>query len=320
MNTFDVFNGDADGICALLQLRLESPKEAELITGVKRDIKLLEQVDAAPGDEITVLDISMEKNAQALNRVLEQGASVFYVDHHLAGTIPEHPGLNAIIDTNPNVCTSLLVDQYLSGKYRAWAVTAAFGDNMMLSAINAAKSLDITDNQLEQLKLLGTYINYNGYGSDLTDLHFAPADLYRSLASYMTPFDFIADSDSAYEQLRSGYEDDMANAAAIRPEVSNGTIAVYLLPDEAWSRRISGVYGNQLANSNPDCAHAVVSYNKQGGYLISVRAPLNNKRGAGQLCQQFETGGGREGAAGINHLPIDQLTDFIDKFNQAYSK
>ena len=37
---FDVFNGDADGICALLQLRLERPLATQLITGVKRDIQL----------------------------------------------------------------------------------------------------------------------------------------------------------------------------------------------------------------------------------------------------------------------------------------
>ena len=40
-----VFNGDADGLCALQQLRLASPRGAggeTLVTGVKRDIALLE--------------------------------------------------------------------------------------------------------------------------------------------------------------------------------------------------------------------------------------------------------------------------------------
>ncbi len=46
MTTFDVFNGDADGICALLQLRLANPLESILVTGVKRDIRLLQRVDA----------------------------------------------------------------------------------------------------------------------------------------------------------------------------------------------------------------------------------------------------------------------------------
>lgn len=40
----DVFNGDADGICALIQLRLANPVESQLITGVKRDIALLQKL------------------------------------------------------------------------------------------------------------------------------------------------------------------------------------------------------------------------------------------------------------------------------------
>ena len=63
MADYDLFNGDADGICALLQLRFAEPREnAELITGVKRDINLLKRVDAKAGDRITVLDVSMDKN------------------------------------------------------------------------------------------------------------------------------------------------------------------------------------------------------------------------------------------------------------------
>ena len=41
MTCYDVFNGDADGICALQQLRLQFPREAERISGLKRDIDLL---------------------------------------------------------------------------------------------------------------------------------------------------------------------------------------------------------------------------------------------------------------------------------------
>ncbi|MGB0765140.1 MAG: DHH family phosphoesterase, partial [Luminiphilus sp.] len=44
MTHFDVFNGDADGICALLQLRQADARPSQLVTGVKRDISLLERV------------------------------------------------------------------------------------------------------------------------------------------------------------------------------------------------------------------------------------------------------------------------------------
>ena len=63
---YDLFNGDADGICALLQLRKEQPLDAELVTGVKRDINLLGKIDAGAGDQVTVLDVSMDKNKAAL--------------------------------------------------------------------------------------------------------------------------------------------------------------------------------------------------------------------------------------------------------------
>ena len=44
---YDVFDGDADGLCALHQFRLKNPAPAKLVTGVKRDIKLLDRVEAS---------------------------------------------------------------------------------------------------------------------------------------------------------------------------------------------------------------------------------------------------------------------------------
>ncbi|MES9899594.1 MAG: acetyltransferase [Sedimenticola sp.] len=319
MTTIDVFNGDADGICALLQLRLAEPKGSTLVTGIKRDIKLLERVSARPGDEVTVLDISLAKNAVELERVLQQGASVFYVDHHMPGEIPDHPALKTMIDTDPNVCTSLLVDRFLEGAYRGWAVVAAFGDNMITSAEQAAGQLVINSDQLSELRTLGTCINYNGYGSSIDDLHFPPDILFKELLPYQSPLDYIADKQSSFAALQAGYFDDMAKAEAVSPEHKSAVAAVYILPDETWSRRISGVFGNDLANRHPDSAHAVLSYNREGGYLVSVRAPLNNKTGADELCSEFPTGGGRKGAAGINHLPVSELDRFIDNLNKRYA-
>ena len=73
MTRYYVFNGDADGLCALQQLRLTSPGESTLITGVKRDIELVARVKAAPGDQVTVLDISLDVNRAGLLAVLEAG-------------------------------------------------------------------------------------------------------------------------------------------------------------------------------------------------------------------------------------------------------
>ena len=264
---------------------------------------------------ITVLDISLDKNRSDLVRNLESGAKVFYVDHHFCGEIPNDVNLTTLINTDSNICTSLLVNQHLDNKHYLWAITGAFGDNLKVSARTLARQHQLAENDTEQLLPLGIYLNYNGYGADINDLHFAPDQLFQKLLSYRNPLDFIHDSSSAYQQLKSGYEEDNANVSHIKVEYQTDKIALFILPDETWARRISGVYSNELANQSPDRAHAVLTQNKQNGYLISVRAPLNNKTGADELCRQFESGGGRKAAAGINHLPKTDLQLFIDKFN-----
>jgi len=130
MQFYDIFNGDADGICALQQLRLEEPRAATLVTGVKRDVRLLDRVTASAGDELTVLDVSLKSNAGGVMRLLGAGARLRYFDHHAPGEIPRHANLKAFIDTAPDTCTSLIVDRYLNGRQRLWAVVAAFGDNL----------------------------------------------------------------------------------------------------------------------------------------------------------------------------------------------
>jgi single-stranded DNA-specific DHH superfamily exonuclease len=315
---YDLFNGDADGICALLQLRKAEPRDAMLITGVKRDINLLGKVDAAPGDQITVLDVSMDKNRSALEQALANGASVFYVDHHFPGDIPEHENLTAIINESADVCTAALVNGHLNGAHLDWAVTGAFGDNLKTTARTLAKGLEISEQDLASLEELGTYINYNGYGPAIEDLHFDPKDLYLKLYAAQGPLDFVHNS-ADFVKLSTGYREDMAKAEALQPLHSKDSSAVFLLPDEPWARRVSGVYSNDLATENPARAHAVLTLKSNGNYLISVRAPMNNKSGAAELCMQFPTGGGRAGAAGINDLPADTLQDFVDAFEQAYS-
>jgi hypothetical protein len=316
---FDVFNGDADGICALIQLRLDRPLASRLITGIKRDIQLLDKFNAASGDYVTVLDISLQKNSARVNEFLSRGAHIFYVDHHQPGDIPKHPHLKTLINTDSAICTSLLVNQYLNGKYPLWAVTAAFGDNLNHSAEQLAASLNLNRTELETLKDLGIYINYNGYGSCIADLHFAPDRLYREMAGFQSPFDFISGKHDLFMQLKQGYQEDMANAQRLTPEYQSDAVAVYILPDTIWARRVNGVFGNFLANHAPTRAHAVITHNKDHDYQVSVRAPLCNKTGADELCSAFPTGGGRKAAAGINHLPGDKLNNFIEKFEAFYS-
>ncbi len=318
MTIIDVFNGDADGLCALHQLRLANPVSSTLVTGVKRDIALLKRVQTGAGDEVTVLDVSLDKNRDELIRILQSGASVRYFDHHFAGDIPEHENLAVHIDTDANVCTSLLVNEYLNGQFLAWAVTAAFGDNLFASAEDTAQPLKLSAEQLEQLKELGTCLNYNGYGASLEDLIYPPEDLYRLMKPYNDPFDFIND-EAGYQRLRQGYYDDLKQAEQIEPEHISDSHALFVLPNEKWARRVSGVFANALAQQFPGRAHAMLTLQSDGAYLVSVRAPLQNKTGADVLCRQFETGGGRKAAAGINKLPQDQKAVFTSAFTQAFT-
>ncbi len=316
---YDVFNGDADGICALIQLRLANPLNSTLVTGIKRDIQLLKKIDAGAGDQLTVLDISLQKNAEQVKNYLALGAKIFYADHHQSGDISPHPNLTALIDTSSDTCTSLIINQHLQGQFPLWAITAAFGANLHKSAEQLAHTHNIDTAILNQLEKLGTYINYNGYGSCIADLHFAPDKLYQEMASYTSPLDFITNNPLIYNQLEQGYLEDMRNAEQTKAEYSNEKIAVFILPDETWARRVSGVFSNDLANQHPERAHAVLTVTPDNDYQVSVRAPLNNKTKADELCASFTTGGGRKAAAGINHLPKENIDHFIQQFEKTYS-
>jgi nanoRNase/pAp phosphatase (c-di-AMP/oligoRNAs hydrolase) len=324
---YDVFNGDADGIIALLQLRLSQrkphPKKSILVTGVKRDISLLKTVNAESATSVTVLDISLEKNIEALSNLLEKEVDVFYVDHHRTGEVPQSKYLTNLIDTDANTCTSLIVNKYLQNEFVHWAIAAAFGDNMQLSAQTLAKEHNISSEQQALLKELGIYINYNGYGRSVDDLHFHPAQLLEKLSDYADPFDLINETNSIFYQLKTAYLVDMEKAHKSPVLVNNEQICAVQLADQPWARRVSGVFGNALANGAPNKAHVVVTLNEsladeEPTYTISLRAPLNNKQGAGELCANFPTGGGRAAAAGINALPAEMLGDFFASVAKYY--
>lgn len=121
------------------------------------------------------------------------------------------------------------------------------------------------------------------------------------------------------KKLNTGYQQDMANAGALIPDIENVAQAIYILPAEAWARRVGGVFANDLAQASPDRAHAMLTHLPEGGFVVSVRAPFNNKNGADELCRQFETGGGRKAAAGINHLPVDLYDSFVEKISTSLS-
>ena len=309
MAHFDVFNGDADGICALQQLRLAQPRAATLVTGIKRDIALLARVPARRGDTVTVLDVSLDRNRAALLALLEAGVAVEYFDHHFAGTVPVHPGLRATIVTAAGTCTSLLVDGHLDGRYRDWAVVGAFGDNLGPAAGALARRLGCDEAQVAALRALGEAINYNAYGDSEQDLLLAPAALYARLHAHAHPLDFIA-CDPLARTLAEREREDLA--AADRGAVRLDRTGAWQLPDAPWARRVQGSFANALARREPQRAHAVLRATT-GGDSVSVRAPAD----ADALCRRFG-GSGRAAAAGIDLLPAGQRDAFLAAFASAW--
>jgi hypothetical protein len=324
LNHSYVFNGDADGLCALQQLRLDGAPPGLLITGVKRDIALLARLSgAAPaqgqrGDRCTVLDISLDVNRAALLALLDAGVQVRYFDHHFTGEVPQHPGLEAHLDLSPSVCTSLLVDRSIAGRFRRWAIVGLFGDSLG----DEARALAAADSGLdaeatERLKELGVAINYNAYGETLEDLHVPPADLAAEMAPFADPLEFAARS-AACRRLADGFRQDMELAHRLEPARRTKGAVCFTLPDAAWARRASGTLANDLARAYAGDAVAIVSPKTSGGYLVSVRVPRDSSVSAEAFCRTFPTGGGRRTAAGINHLPNEDLQKFAEAFETQF--
>lgn len=321
MADFDLFNGDADGIFSLLQLRQVDPRpDAERITGVKRDIKLFPRIAgrAGAGDRVTALDISMAKNTDGLTQVLKDGADVLYIDHHQTGDVPKSNRMTVITDQTKESCTAYLTDNHLRGAKAAWAVCGAYGDNFpgLAETIASSRNLNLP---MGRLRELGELVNYNAYGLSLDDLHFHPAKLYEILLDYPDPVAFLDDHPPAFETLRTGHSEDWEVAQSAREIDVSDVGQILVLPARPASNRISGLFGNALVDEDPELAFAVLTELEDAAhYRVSIRAPRGRNSGsAADLANRFG-GGGRAAAAGIDALEDAELPRFIDAFRAAF--
>ena len=317
---FDIFNGDADGIFALHQYRLHDPlPKPFLLTGVKRDICLLSQLEDCHQCSLAVFDISLDSNRASLLKILQQDNKVTYFDHHFAGTKIVNLGLQTHIDTNPTICTSLIVNRVLNNHYGLWAICGAFGDNLPGPAQELAKAFHLNAKKIDSLHQLGELFNYNGYGSTLEDLLFHPRELYEAIKPFTDPFEYLENSPQV-KILHTTYQADITLAMQEKEIETPGKNRVYYLPDTPWAHRIVGVFSNIKARERTDAAHAIITDNPNGSLRISVRAPLEDRRNADTLCKLYPSGGGRAAAAGINSLPKDSLDLFLNAFHSFYSR
>ncbi|MGE4051175.1 MAG: hypothetical protein AB7F38_08910 [Piscinibacter sp.] len=309
LRCFDVCNGDADGLCAVRQWRLHDPRPATLVTGLKREIALLQRVPSDAADDVLVCDLSMARNRDALLRLLDRGARVLWFDHHAAGEVPAHSGLSAHLDFSADICSSLLVDRHLRGAHRAWALVGAYGDDLTVVAERLAIESGFGATQREALQRLGRSINYNAYGEEPEDVCMAPASLYALMARHADPLAMLA-AEPVFAEIDELRQSDLQQALGLLPAWQNERARILVLPEAPWSRRVSGTLANTLAQARPDAAHAVLRPNRTGGYSVSLRAPRSMPRGAAALCADFG-GSGRAAAAGIDDLPAADLDRFI---------
>lgn len=327
LRTIDVFNGDADGLIARHQFRLSFPAAPEaptLVSGVKRDIALMDRMVAEPdlhrGDTIQVFDISYDRNAMAVEKLLGLGIHITYFDHHRASRLRAHPRLDAHIDESRDVCTSLLVDRHCRGVHRPWAIAAAFGDNLSTVAQRLSVEANLPAQHIDDLKRLGECLNYNAYGETIEDLHYPPVELAARLAPYASPFDFI-DQEDVLSRLQAGFDADLASALATVANHDSRAARIFVLPNQSWARRISGTFANHLVNAAPTQAHAVLTLARTGDQsvaTVSIRAPQSMPRDAARVAAKFANGGGREIAAGIESFPVLQLPQLIALLEETY--
>lgn len=313
---FDVCNGDADGLCAAVQWRRAHPGDARIVTGLKRDITLLEGVQAGEGDEVNVFDVSIERNRTDVMRLIAAGARLRYFDHHAAPTLAAHPRLELHIDCASDVCTSLLVDRQLGAAQRAWALAGAYGDNLAPVAHRLGQSCGYGARDLALLQQLGEAINYNAYGDDVDDVLVGPGQMYELMSRYGDPCE-MSRTEPVIGEIAARRAQDLRRAMDWPPHWQGARGAVLVLPDAGWSRRVIGCLANELANARPHRAHAILKPVPGNAYLVSVRAPLDAPVGADLLCRRFG-GGGRARAAGIDGLPMTDLQAFVDAFAEVH--
>jgi hypothetical protein len=308
------FNGDADGICAVVQFIQSGFIVDSFFTGCKRDQALLRHGEMLHNANILVFDIELSKNIDSLRKVLDNGCEVTWFDHHgkcEESIFSEYTNFFPNIYTSPDTNTSLIVYKFLNNpELLKWAIAGLFGDNIDNTALYYCESLNLSAEEILILTNMGKLINYNAYGENLSDLIMDPIEIFHKAKQFKDPISFYKETNIG-ECLKKSSADDLELALSYSKQTN-----IVFLPNLPWAKRVYGMLGNYLIKQNKTKPLAVLVDIGKDNYLVSVRAPLNQPIGAGDLCRLFSSGGGRAGAGGINCLHKDDL----EKFKQAFQK
>lgn len=313
-NYYCFFNGDADGVFSALQFILSGFTIKLFFTGHKRDQSLLRHGEKLQNKNILVLDLEIAKNINSLKKVLDHKCYVTWFDHHGNGEesiFLKDKNFFPIINTIHDINTSLLVYNFFKEeKLLIWAIIGLFGDNIESTAQCYCQHLNLSSEEITVLREIGRLINYNSYGVSLSDLIVNPIHLIEEIRFFSDPISFYKSSDIIVNLKRSSLEDLELGFSCYK----NNNIV--FLPNLPWARRVHGILANFLANKDKTKPLAVLVDIDEDNYLVSVRAPLNQPLGAGDLCRLFHSGGGRASAGGINRLH----KNYFEKFKEAFSK
>ena len=120
MTHYDVFNGDADGMCALHQLRLAAPRDCRCSSPAPSATSRCSRGCGAR--EATASRCSTSRStstATALDALLARGVRVTVVRSPLRRRRARAPATRRQRSTPaPDVCTAMLVDRHLGGRCR----------------------------------------------------------------------------------------------------------------------------------------------------------------------------------------------------------
>ena len=274
----------------------------------------------APGDACTVLDVSLDVNrAGAAGAARRPASPVRYFDHHFAGEVPAHPRLEAHLDLEPQRLHQPArrpLPRRAGSAAGRWSGRSATAWSRRRARWRAAAGL--APAAAERLQELGVAINYNAYGETIADLHVAArragrgdgalrrsAGLRRALADLPAPRRGVPRGHGAG-----------APARARAPGRGRGRVRAARRGLGAARQRHAG----QRPRQGPRRAAPSPSSRRrpEGGYLVSVRVPRESSVSAEAFCRTFPTGGGRRTAAGINHLPGEELETFATAFEAQF--
>ncbi len=101
--------------------------------------------------------------------------------------------------------------------------------------------------------------------------------MFKALQPFSDPFEFYHAS-GELNQLREGFRNDMRKAESELPVRQTSAGRIYQFQNQAWCRRVSGVYSNQVAREAPDLAHALLVERKDGNFFWLVSAPQFQNR------------------------------------------